>query len=145
MPFKNYSTTISAAKTVGEIQELLAAAGCDATWIRNEKGLPNVIEFEYKGSAYRFESQAVNVLKRLERQRVEGRYRSLEHATRVYWRCVKDWLEAQLALIDAGAVDLQEVFFAWEKLSNDQTFYQRRQMMKSLPMNQQDARNGGQS
>lgn len=51
----------------------------------------------------------------------------------VMWRVIRDWIDAQIAMVDAGAGELEQVFLAWELLSNDQTFFERRQAMRQLP------------
>ena len=46
-------------------------------------------------------------------RRIPPKMRTKEQATRVAWRIVKDWLAAQLAMIEAGLVDLEEVFLPY--------------------------------
>ena len=46
-----------------------------------------------------------------------------QQATRVAWRILKDWIEAQLALLDTGMVELEEIFLPY-MLQGDQTLYQ---------------------
>jgi hypothetical protein len=53
------------------------------------------------------------VLAALQRERVQPRYATREHAARVAWAIARDWLRAQSALIDAGLVSLDEVMFPW--------------------------------
>ncbi len=50
---------------------------------------------------------------------VEARKRQ---ATRVAWRILKDWTEAQLALLDTGMVELEEIFLPY-MLQDNQTLY----------------------
>ena len=39
------------------------------------------------------------------------------------WRIVKDWVEAQMALLATGMVELEEIFLPY-MLSGDRTLYQ---------------------
>ena len=39
------------------------------------------------------------------------------------WRIIKDWVEAQMALLATGMVDLEEIFLPY-MLSGDRTLYQ---------------------
>jgi hypothetical protein len=41
--------------------------------------------------------------------------RTREQASRIAWRIVKDWTDAQLAMIEAGLVDLQQVFLPYAR------------------------------
>jgi hypothetical protein len=44
---------------------------------------------------------------------------------RVAWRIVKDWPEAQLAVIRAGLVDLEQVFLPYAQDAHGNTLYER--------------------
>ena len=57
---------------------------------------------------------------RIQVRNVEARR---QQATRVAWRILKDWIEAQLALLDTGMVELEEIFLPY-MLQGDQTLYQ---------------------
>ncbi len=52
-----------------------------------------------------------------------ARYVSREHAVRVGWRVVKDWLEAQLAFVAAEMVSLDEVMLPYLQIGGGQTLY----------------------
>ncbi len=57
----------------------------------------------------------------LEKQRVEPRYRSREQAVRVAWRIVKDWVEAQLAIIETKMVSTETVFLPYLLMRDNRT------------------------
>jgi hypothetical protein len=58
--------------------------------------------------------------------RIKGGYRDHDQALRVAWRVVKDWLEAQLALIEAAVVDLEQVMLPYLVVDEvGTTVYQR--------------------
>ena len=46
-----------------------------------------------------------------------------EQACRVAWRIIKDWLEAQMALIQTQQADLAEIFLPY-LTSGNQSFYE---------------------
>src|SRR6266446_8814999 len=94
MPILNYTTTIAVSNTVGEISAMLAKAKAAA------------ILTEFEGD-----------------RRIPPRIRTKEQAARVAWRIVKDWLEAQLAMIEAGLVDLEQVFLPYAQNQSGQTVY----------------------
>lgn len=49
----------------------------------------------------------------------EPRYHHRAQAARVTWRILKDWVEAQLAIVEAEQADLVEVFLPYAQ--NEQT------------------------
>jgi hypothetical protein len=51
-------------------------------------------------------------------------YRDLEHAERVAWRILKDWVEAQMAIIEAQMAELAQVFLPYAQTSNGKTVYE---------------------
>jgi len=54
---------------------------------------------------------------------VPNRYLGRDQAIRVSWRTLKSWLEAQLALIEAGVAELTEVMLPWLHVAGDRTLY----------------------
>ena len=48
-----------------------------------------------------------------------------EQAERVAWRILKDWVEAQMALIDIEMARFEEVFLPYIQTNNGQTVYAR--------------------
>lgn len=129
---KNYTTSIPALKSVGEITSFLASRGVQAVQIEYEPmppGTPGAISFSIDIDGrrwfYRLPCRAEGVLKTLKRDRVEPRYSTMEHARAVAWRIVRDWVEAQFALIDAGAADLGEVFLPYLLCGPSETIYGR--------------------
>lgn len=55
---------------------------------------------------------------------VQPRHTTDEHARRVAWRVTKDWLDAQLAIIDAGLAELTEIMLPWMRVDQDHTLWQ---------------------
>lgn len=45
-------------------------------------------------------------------------------AARVGWRILKDWIEAQLALIETGMVTIEQVFLPYVQNDKGQTLYE---------------------
>lgn len=135
MPTLNYSTNIPVSRTVGEVQALLAAHGADRIAVRYSGKQPVGISFTLTGS--RAFTLPVNVegvhalLVRQERagefrklRRAAGTYSSPEHAARVAWRVLKDWTEAQLAIIEAGMATLEQVMLPYLHVDGETTLYQ---------------------
>lgn len=111
MPISNYTTTISPEKTIGEISRMLAKFGArriitDFT----TEGIACALQFTFELKSgvmfYTLPCNADGVLKTLQRDRAASKYQTEEHAYRVAWRIIKDWVEAQIAIVDAGQAQM---------------------------------------
>ena len=123
MPLLNYTTDVPASRTIGQVQGLLVEAGArqimtDYDDVGRAKGLAFVVQtvhgprgFVLPVNAHRVEA----VLKK--DKKVAPRYRTPEQAEKVAWRIVKDWLEAQLAIIRTEMVTLDQVMLPY--MTND--------------------------
>jgi len=126
----NYSTTIRAEKTAAEVQSLLAKAGARAIMTEyDDDGALASLAFQVirpDGSTlgYRLPVRAANVLEVMRRDGLSQRFLTVEHARRVSWRIIKDWLRAQFALLSAEMVDLEEVFLPYQLTEAGSTMYQ---------------------
>ena len=129
MAILNYTTKINATKTIGEIQAILAKAGAKSVSVDFDDGIPVALTFaialEQDFINYRLPSNADGVYRALCREpKVTRAQKSMEQARRVAWRIVKDWVEAQLAVIEAGLATLPEVFLPYAIAPNGQTLFQ---------------------
>lgn len=118
MPILNYTTTIKAAVTVGQIQAILARAGAGSVRIDFEAGQPVavmfIVELGGREIAFRLPANAAGVFARLKNDpAVPAKLRTQAHARDVAWRITKDWLEVQLAIISAGQAEMAEVFLPY--------------------------------
>jgi hypothetical protein len=118
MPILNYTTAISVQKTAGEIQEILARVGARTVVIEyGPDRIPEAIVFQVdingRMVSFRLPSQWCGVHKSLMKSNAERRYKTEDQARRVAWRIIKDWTEAQVAIIEAGAAELPEVFMPY--------------------------------
>lgn len=127
MPILNYTTRISVNQTAQEIHKILAKAGANA--ILNEyspKGEISAITFRVptkNGDVfYKLPADVNGVSEALKKDRV---YRDESHSARVAWRIIKDWIDAQMAIIAAQMAELPQVFLPYAQTNNGQTFYER--------------------
>jgi hypothetical protein len=133
-----YSTSIAAEKTASEIMTLLARAG--ATAILSEYGAPNQpgepgklaavsfrIKTEFGVLTFRLPANVDGVSAVLMRSTSIPRAlrNSRAQAQRVAWRIILHWLDAQLAMIAAGLVDLEQVFLPYAQDVAGVTVYDR--------------------
>lgn len=132
MPIANFSTSVPVIKTVGEIQEMLAKASVQVLMIDYEGTLPKSITFrmERGGESLHFRLPAdwrgvQSVLRRQKGVSLSGC--SDEQSQRVSWRIVRDWIRAQLALVETGAAKLEEVMLPYLLIDSEMktTLYQR--------------------
>jgi hypothetical protein len=49
---------------------------------------------------------------------------TLEQAERVAWRIVKDWVDAQMAILESEMVQMDEIFLPYMLNQNNMTLYQ---------------------
>lgn len=125
----NYSTTIAAEKTVGEIQRLLAEAKAKAILTNYEDGVLVEISFQilhplFGLLSFRLPNNVDKVFALLSRNhKIPNKYRTKEQAARVAWRIVKDWVEAQLAMIQAELATIEQVFLPYVQNHKGETLY----------------------
>jgi len=128
MPIKNYTTTIDASKTIVEIQKILSGHGANRIGVDYEAGEPSSVYFEISISgdpvSYRLPCDWRGVLAVLDADGVQPRYLTEEHARRVSWRIVKDWIDAQLALIESGQARLAQVMLPYAVSPDGRTLYE---------------------
>jgi hypothetical protein len=115
MPILNYTTKIDAWKSVNEIQQILSKHNITHFAIRNEGSFPVALTFciDYKGVPlnYLLPCNHEGVLRAMKRDRkIPGSHKNTEQALRTSWRIIKDWVEAQLAIVEAELAPIQEVF-----------------------------------
>lgn len=129
MPLLNYTTTIDPLKTIGEIQSILVKHGATNVSIDFADGVPVALTFLVKLNDefinFRLPSNHTGCYKALCKDLdVPRKFKTTEQARRVAWRIVKDWVEAQMAIIKAELATMPEVFFAYAVLETGQTLYE---------------------
>ena len=135
MALLNYTTRIEATKTIGEIQCALAAHGAKS--IRtdySDDGTVEALSFTIltpQGEvAIRLPIDPDAVLRILARQHSLGNLRSHQgrpdrhQAVRVGWRIVKDWVEAQMAILETEMVKMEQIFLPYVITKSGRTLYE---------------------
>lgn len=127
MALLNYSTKVAASVTVGQMQAMLAKAGARQVAAVYEGGaavgLGFTIETAHGLRSFTLPMDARPVEKLLREQTREARYNGPEQAERVAWRILKDWLEAQLAIIETQMVSLDQVMLPYMTDDGGRTVY----------------------
>lgn len=129
MPLLNYTTSVPTSRTVGQIQGLLVEAGARKIMaeydpVGNVVGMSFAVETPFGLQGYTLPVRTERILAVLTREKVAQRYRIPEHAERVAWRILKDWVEAQLALLKTEMVTLDQVMLPYMRTSDGRTVYE---------------------
>ena len=130
MPLLNYTTTISADKTVAEIQKNLASHGATAILCEYDNGSVKALSFKVETPhgilPFRLPVNYDAVLQVLTRDsKVPRSLRTKEQAVKVCWRILKDWVEAQVAIFETEMVPFEQVFLPYLLIDGDKTLYDR--------------------
>lgn len=131
MPILNYTTQVSSENTIAQINKILVAHGAFkiTTDYNDQKmavGVTFCIVLQNRPVAFALPCNYTGVLKAMKNDRkVPGRLCTDEQALRVSWRILKDWVEAQMAIVEAGLAELPEVFLPYAVTADGATLYKR--------------------
>lgn len=127
----NYTTKVPVMRTLPEIHELLVKHGAMSVLTDYADGKPRGLSFRIEGPhGVRSYALPVDVaaMGRLlvaagrRNARVDARP---EQAERVAWRVTKDWLAAQLSLVDAQMAAFDQVMLPYMLSDDGRTIYAR--------------------
>lgn len=126
MAIKNYTTTIGPHQSIGEIQGCLASHGASRIMVDydgagNPVGIFFSIEMPDGNRGFFLPVNVEGVRSVFARQKVKA---SDGQAERTAWRNVRDWIMAQMAIIEAGQVAMDEVFLPYMTDRQGNTLYQ---------------------
>ncbi len=140
MPILNYTTKIDVYKTIGEIQGNLVRHGARKI-LTDYDGAGRIVSLSFMIDTptgllpFQLPTRADRVLAVLHRQKVKC---DREQAERVAWRILKDWIEAQMAILESEMVTLDEIFLPYV-VQGDRTLYQVFQEKQMLLTGGEDA------
>lgn len=138
---KNYTTEITALKSIGEIQKILVAHGARAIMVnynaeQQPESLSFIIPVNQGEIPFRLPANIAAVEKVLLRQLTSSTYRCYdrryqeqkkkkyhEQAYRTAWRIIKDWIDAQTAIIETEMVTLEQIFLPYMLVNDDKTLF----------------------
>jgi len=125
MAIKNYTSTVSAYVSLGEIQSALAKAGASKVVIDYDGGTPIAVTFAmmtaqgfrgfllpacFEGTERVFKKQKLKI----DREQIE----------RTAWRNIRDWVLAQVALVESTDIQVDQVFLPYLTDGKGTTLYQ---------------------
>lgn len=122
MAIKNYTTRISASKTIAEIQEILVKHGASRIVIDyDEEGHAQGVMFAIKDVGnFSLPCRVEGVWNLFKKQKLTGA--TYEQAEKTAWRNVKDWIAAQIALVESEQASFVEVMLPY-MLNHGRTLY----------------------
>jgi hypothetical protein len=133
----NYTTSIGASSTASEMQTMLARHGASRVMLEyGDRGIPSGLSFTlptpHGERSFTLPCDIDAMHKVLIEQNRQGLLRSgnktvrasREQAERVAWRVLKDWLSAQLALIETQMVDMTEIMLPYLRQVDGRTLYE---------------------
>lgn len=138
MGLKNYSTKIPANKTISEIEESLLQHGATDLWKsyganKEILSLAFAVPTEHGKIPFKLiiNIEAVRQIIREQHQKGDARAISnaqaqdIEQARNVGWRILKDWIDAQMALVEVKMRKIEQVFLAdiWDS-HTEKTFFE---------------------
>lgn len=130
MAIKNYTTTINVNKTIEEIQGILSKHGATAIMTEYDNGNVTGLSFKImtpRGEfGIRLPSNTDRVLQVLKKQKKNNTKvkDTFDQANRVAWRIIKDWIDAQMAILETEMVEMEEIFLPYMINNDGQTLYQ---------------------
>lgn len=131
MPIKNYTTSKDAYESVGEIQAMLARKGAQRLMIEygpDQRVVSVSFTISTPGGiqAVRLPSNVDATLEVLRRQKKTNSkvIATYDQAERVSWRILRDWLDAQLAILETEMVTIDQVLLPYFINRSGQSVYE---------------------
>jgi len=133
MSLLNYSTTVPAHRTAQQIQNVLVKHGAKSILSEyGDDGALTALAFQVETRCglvtIRLPVAPEPVLQVLEKQwergQVPRRYVNQEQAVKVAWRIVKDWVEAQMAILETEMVRMEQIFLPYVVTPGGQTVFE---------------------
>jgi hypothetical protein len=130
MAILNYTTSVPANRSIAEITAILVKAKASAVMSEYDNGV--IARLSFKTSTIHGEHvfqlpaniDGVYAALKLD-SRVSNSSKTRAHAERVAWRIIKDWVEAQIAIIEADLATLPQVFLPYMQIGANETVYSR--------------------
>jgi hypothetical protein len=125
MPIKNYTSNVGVGQSLGEIQDALARGGATKIMIDYADGIPVALSFALSTPegplGFQLPANMPGVARAFVKQKVKA---DADQVKRTAWRNIRDWVLAQMAFIEAGNVDMTEVFLPYLTNGRGRTLYQ---------------------
>lgn len=129
MAIKNYTTKVGADQSIREIQKCLVDHGAVGFMLEYEKGTGRIesLQFalEVDGQTLSFKMPTNwRAFQRVLKEQGISRANDDAYCYRVAWRCVRDWVLAQMALYETQMVSVPQVFLPYAVTKNGKTLFE---------------------
>lgn len=125
MAIKNYTTKIDVYTSLGEIQGALAKAGASKIMVDYINSIPAAVTFAIdtaQGSrGFSLPAPVEGTVRVFQRQKIKA---DRQQAEKTAWRNVRDWVMAQMALIESCDTPIDEIFLPYMCDSKGNTLYE---------------------
>lgn len=123
---KNYTTSISAEKSISEIEKLLLNFGAVDFGKKAANGMFTgmffSIDVQGKRVPFKLPINIDAIASYLAKQKTKTPKKNIyEQAYRVGWRIMRDWVFSQLSIIASGMVNIEDVFLPYMLIGNNLT------------------------
>ena len=125
--FLNYTTGVPVERSLQQIQKCLVAHGAASIIVnyqdRDPTSLSFMVDTEHGRMPFRLPANVAAVRRIMLENRLPG-YTVEVQPARVAWRVLKDWVEAQMAIIESGMAPPEEVFLPYLVAEGNKTLFQ---------------------
>ena len=130
MPMKNYTTKVSAARSIEAIQTALVKHGATGILYEYEPGTGRIAALRFRLPLHEHTvSFALPVnwrqLQRVLQEQKVARWQEEGYVYRVAWRTIHDWVMAQLAFYDTAMVEMGQLFLPFAMVNEQETLYEK--------------------
>ena len=127
----NYTTKIEAEQTIGEIQKMLSRHNVMAMMTEYDGPHVSAVSFKMnvKGQpmGYKLPCNWRAVFEIFKEQKIPLKHGGTREAQaiRTSWRVIKDWIEAQLALVEINMTTIPAIFLPYTIMKGGQTLAEK--------------------
>jgi hypothetical protein len=130
MALLNYTTTIDPMKTAGEIEYILIKHGATSILKNINNGTIESLSFIVNSARGPLPiNMPINVepvfeILKQQKRRNSSVKATYEQAERVAWRILKDWVEAQMTILETNMVKIDQIFLPYIVNKEGKTLYE---------------------
>lgn len=127
-PLLNYTTEVSGDKTVTQVEKILIAHKARAIMKQYDGEQVKALQFQVETTSgplnIRLPVDIEATLQVMSRGGAPPRFQNRDQAYRVAWRIIKDWVEAQMALLETEMVRMEQIFLPYVVTRSGATLFE---------------------
>lgn len=130
MAIKNYTTAVPANRSIEEIQASLVKHGALGVMYEYEQGTGRIAGLRFllavKDKKVNFSLPVQwRMFQEVIKQDGIKRWNDEDYCYRVAWRCLRDWVLAQMALYETQMVEMPQIFLPFATDQSGKTLYEQ--------------------